>query len=104
MKKKEVVAGKKLTCLSFEILKIGRQEAEIRRGKDWRGKSLGRTRIYRRRTSKTIFCKSVFLSENLSFSRVNLLYFILPFLRSFSRSSKAKSWYFVSQFLNAGIS
>ncbi len=30
MKKNEVVAGKKLTCLSFEILKIGHQEAKIR--------------------------------------------------------------------------
>ena len=91
MKKNEVVAGKKLTYLDVKILKIGHREAEIRPGKDWRGKSLGMTRIYRRRTSKTIFCKSVFfLSENLSVIRVNLLYFILPFSSSFSRSSKAK--------------
>ncbi len=33
MKKNEVVAGKKLTRLSFEILKIGRQGAEIQCGK-----------------------------------------------------------------------
>ncbi len=30
MKKSKVVAGKKLTCLRFENLKIGHQEAEIR--------------------------------------------------------------------------
>ncbi len=29
VKKNKVVAGKKLTCLSFEILKIGHQEAKI---------------------------------------------------------------------------
>ena len=30
MKKKEVVSGKKLTRLSFEILRIGHREAKIR--------------------------------------------------------------------------
>ncbi len=34
MKKSKVVAGKKLTCLSAEILKIGHREAEIRSGKE----------------------------------------------------------------------
>ncbi len=33
VKKNKVVAGKKLTRLSFEIFKIGPQEAEIRRDK-----------------------------------------------------------------------
>ncbi len=33
MKKNEVVAGKKLTRLGFEILKIGHREAEIGRDK-----------------------------------------------------------------------
>jgi hypothetical protein len=33
VKKSKVVAGKKLTRLSFEILKIGHREAEIRRDK-----------------------------------------------------------------------
>jgi hypothetical protein len=30
VKKNKVVAGKKLTCLGVEILKIGHQEAKIR--------------------------------------------------------------------------
>jgi hypothetical protein len=37
VKKNEVVAGKKLTHLGFEIFKIGHQEAKIERGKVCRG-------------------------------------------------------------------
>ena len=44
MKKRKVVAGKKLTCLSFEILKIGRPEAEIRPSKEV-VKNPGMTRV-----------------------------------------------------------
>jgi hypothetical protein len=52
VKKKEVVAGKKLTYLRFEILKIGHQEAEIRRCKFESGDDPGEF-AGRRRTSKS---------------------------------------------------